>query len=446
MLVRTARRELSVKRGAGARGIWREVGWIVAGEAVGALGSIAAVRLLTTSLSPEEYGLLALGSTVATLLGQVLLGPLANGCERYFGAAREHGRLAELLWAVRRLTAAASLLGLVIAAVVMLGLAISGHAEWVSLAAGGFAFALISGWERIVDGLQNAARARAIVAWHQALRQWLRPLVALLLIGAIAHQGAVALAGFGVASVLVLISQLTLARGRMAGDPTHFFDSSAAHAELSRVLKYSAPFAAWGVFTWLQLSADRWALQLFGTSQDVGLYAVLLQLGVYPLTLAGGVFAQLSAPIVFSRVGDGRDIARMREAFQMVWALAAGFLALSALAVAGAWLLSGPVFSVLVAPDYRQASSLLPLAVAAGAAFSVGQLLCLLPMAAGRSSALIPPKIGTAALAGAMYLLGAWQAGLQGVLVVSIIVGGVYMVWSAAVAWHVTGRAGMIVG
>jgi len=443
VLVRAARRELSFKRAAGTRGIWREVGWIVAGEAVGALGSIVAVRLLTTSLSPEEYGLLALGSTVATLLGQVLLGPLANGCERYFGAAREHRRLAELLWAVRRLTAAASLLGLLTAAAIMLGLAIAGHAEWETLAAGGFAFALISGWERIVDGLQNAARARAIVAWHQALRQWLRPVVALLLIGAIAHQGAVALAGFAVASVLVLGSQLTLARGRVASGSVHSLDPETARTELSRVLRYSAPFALWGVFTWLQLSADRWALQLFGTSQDVGLYAVLLQLGVYPLTLAGGVFGQLSAPIVFARVGDGSDFARVREAFQMVWALAAGFVALGALAVVGAWLLNRTLFDFLVAPDYRQASSLLPLAVAAGAAFSVGQLLCLLPMAAGRSSTLLPPKIGTAALSGALYLLGAWQGGMQGVLVASVLVGVVYVVWSAGVAWQVSRARGI---
>jgi O-antigen/teichoic acid export membrane protein len=334
------------------------------------------------------------------------------------------------------------LIGLVVAALVVAILSVTGHTQWVALAAGGFAFALISGWERIVDGLQNAARARAVVAWHQALRQWLRPLIAIVLLAAIAHEGAIALAGFGVASIVVLASQLVLARGRLTSSTTEYIDAAVARDEVKRVLHYAAPFAAFGVFSWLQFSLDRWALQIFGTSQEVGLYAVLLQLGVYPLTLLGAVFGQLAGPIVFARVGAGTDPSRVRESARIIWALVGGFLALSALAGIGAWVLSGPVFDLLAAPDYRQASWMLPLAVAAGAAFSVGQLLCLLPMAAGKSTALVSPKIGTAILSVPLYLLGAWQAGMQGVLLASIVVGLVYIVWSAGVAWQVSRRAG----
>jgi O-antigen/teichoic acid export membrane protein len=445
MLARAARREMLLGRAARMRGIWREIAWIIAGEAVGAVGSIVAVRILTSALNPVEYGLLALGSTIATLLGQVLLGPLANGFERFFAAADEHRRLPELFWSVRRLTAAASAIGLAAGAFVTVGLSVTGHAEWETLAAGGFIYALISGWERIVDGLQNAARARAIVAWHQALRQWLRPVVALLLLGVIAQTGAVALAGFGAASALVLVSQLTLARGRFASTSRHDFDSAVARAELVRVLRYSAPFTIWGIFSWLQLSSDRWALQILGTAHDVGLYAVVWQLGLYPITLAGTVLSQLSAPIVFARVGDGHDSARLRESLRMTWALVASFVALSAVAVVGAWALNRPLFELLVASDYRQASGLLPIAVAAGAAFSVGQILCLLPMAAGRSSVLIPPKIGTAILSVALYFLGAWQGGIQGILIASVLVAGVYVAWTAGVALQITRHAGLTV-
>src|SRR5438874_2297495 len=50
---------------------------------------------------------------------------------------------------------------------------------------------------------------------------------------------------------------------------------------------YAWPFAAWGIFTWMQTASDRWALQGRGTS-EVGFYAALYQLGYYPMTLLSG--------------------------------------------------------------------------------------------------------------------------------------------------------------
>jgi O-antigen/teichoic acid export membrane protein len=366
-------------------------------------------------------------------VSQTLLGPLASAAERFFATATERRRLAELLGALLRLVVAASVLSLVAGLVFVPILAASGGLHWAWLAATGCLFALISGWERILDGIQNAARARSLVAWHQALRQWLRPLVAVLLVGLFTRSGEVALAGFAAASAGVLFSQVLFARNLLSA-ALGALRRAEVGEEQARLLRYAGPFAAWGVFTWLQISSDRWALQLLSTSDAVGIYAVLLQLGIYPLTLVGMLLSQVGGPIVFARVGDGSDPIRLQQGFRVTLTLVASFVAISVCAISAAAVLHQPLFELLVAPAYRQSSPLLPLALAAGAAFNIGQLLCLLPLAAGNSKSLIVPKIGTALLSVPLYFAGAAQAGIQGVLVVNLFVSIVYLAWMGGIA------------
>ena len=58
--------------------------WVILGQLTSAVGSLAAVRLLTAYLDAEAYGKFALGSTIALLVNQSLFGPLTNACVRYW--------------------------------------------------------------------------------------------------------------------------------------------------------------------------------------------------------------------------------------------------------------------------------------------------------------------------------------------------------------------------
>src|SRR5207244_2887150 len=71
----------------------REFLWVGIGQAAAALGGLAGVSLLTRALTPERYGELALGMTVATLTQQSLLGPVAGALLRFFAPATEAGQL-----------------------------------------------------------------------------------------------------------------------------------------------------------------------------------------------------------------------------------------------------------------------------------------------------------------------------------------------------------------
>lgn len=410
---------------------WREIAWVAGGQAIGAVGAIVGVRLLTMLLDPSDYGEFALGLTLAVLLSQTLLGPLSSASERFFAPSREAGRTLGYFAALARLTAGAS--GLILGGVLFLslGLLLAGLAPWVPLAVSAVLFALFSGWEGMLDAVQNAARHRALVAWHQGLRQWIRPCMAFVLLTAIGSSGVAALAAYALASLLVLGSQAWFFRRgvrRLAPLAGGDFEMRVVRGQM---VAYATPFGMWGLFTWVQISSDRWALQVLGSSQAVGLYAIVLQLGFYPINLIATLLIQLAAPIVFAQAGEGTDMARTNSATRLCAQLAVGMLAVTLLLAAVTSVMHEVIFAVLVGQQYRSVSFLLPLAILGGGLFNVGQMLSLVPMALGATRALLAPKIGTAVLAVVLNLMGAYLFGTTGVLVAGLLFAIFYLTWVA---------------
>jgi O-antigen/teichoic acid export membrane protein len=394
---------------------WREAAWILIGQAVGAVGAIVGVRVLTGLLTPDAYGEFALGLTAATLVMQIVTGPLANAFERFYAPAQESGRTYAFLRAMRHLTVRASLVVVLLGLLVGLVLVLGGRSDLALFTSAAVGFAVLSGWEGILDGVQNAARQRKVVAFHQGLRQWLRPLAAGGLISVVSPVGWVAMSGYAIGSLATLGSQTWLFR-RIAGSGAPHTDEAETRALRQQMLGYAQPFATWGIFSWMQMSSDRWALQFFGATNDVGLYAVLAQLGAYPLNLVGGMLVQLAAPFVFARAGAGVDRGRLRSASLLCVWLALTMLGVTTVLAALAHVGHSLLFALVAAPEYRSVSTLLPLTIVSSGLFGVGQMLSLIPMAAGDSRALLAPKISTALLALAMNAAGAYLFGLVGVL------------------------------
>jgi O-antigen/teichoic acid export membrane protein len=413
---------------------WRELAWISAGQVLGALGAVVGVRLLTGVLTPTVFGELALGVTSATLAFQVLLGPLVNAYDRYYASARETGRSEEFFSAVRRLTTRVSLLILLIGVLVIAALTVLGQTHWLGLAAAAVAFGLLSGWESVLDGIQNAARQRGFVALHQVVRQWLRPILAVALLTTVATTSAVGMGAYAIASLLVLCSQFFFFRRTLGSEPsTPTFDPSRLPLE-SRMLSYATPFAIWGVFTWMQVSSDRWALQIWGTSADVGLYAIVIQLGSYPITLLGAMLTQVAVPIIFAYAGEGSDLRRITIAIQLCLAMALGVFCVTILLTIGGLIGHRQIFALLVGPEYQSASFLLPLGFLSGGLFVAGQMLSVVPMALGRSQTLLAPKILTALLAIVLNVIGAATLGSPGVLWAGLAFAICYGIWVAITA------------
>ncbi len=160
--------------------------------------------------------------------------------------------------------------------------------------------------------MQNAARQRVVVAWHDGLAPWLRFIAAVVLIGLLGAFSSVAMLGYGLASVIVLSSQFLFFRRRISVMDTTRAVPEVTHEWTRKMYNYGWPFAVTGLFSWVHASSDRWALQIFSSTSTVGLYTVLYQIGYYPISLLANLITQLVMPVLFSRAGDGSDLARMQ--------------------------------------------------------------------------------------------------------------------------------------
>ena len=411
--------------------------WIVLGQAAAVIGSLAGVRLLTELLPPAAYGELALGLTIATLVNQTVLGPLANGASRFYAPAQDQGDLAGYLAAVGRLMAAATGVLTLIVLLALAGLLLAGLAQWIAIACAALVFATLSGYNAVLNGIQNAARQRAVVALHQGLESWARFLVAAGLLIWLGASSTVAMSGFALAVALVLASQFVFFRkisltARTVVDPRGW---------QRQIWKYCWPISVFGSFTWVQLASDRWALELFATTREVGTFAALFQLGFYPMAMASTMATQFLAPIFYQRAGDASDSRRNEDVSKLSWKLTGYTLGATGAAFLLSLLFHRQIFLVLVAREYASVSHLLPWMLLAGGVFAAGQTIALNLMSQMRTQSMMAAKIVTALLGVILNFAGAYWLGTPGVVLAAVVFSVSYFAWMSALARHRTPSA-----
>lgn len=411
----------------------REFFCIGTGQAATMMGSLIGVRMLTGVLPPEAYGELSLGMTAAVLVNQVIFGPVSQASLRFFAPAREADEFRHFTSALSGLLLWSFAVMAALAVFVCFVLLLTGHAGRIWLALAAFGYALFWGYSTVLGGIQNAARQRAVVAWHNALSTWARFMVAAGMVVWLGVNSAIAMAGYVWASLIVLLSQLWFFKQRFLDDR----GSGEGSVECSRLWRssmvgYAWPFACWGVLTWAQMASSRWALQIFTSTQDVGLYTALYQLGYAPITILTGLMVQLLAPIFFQRAGDASDPSRMRDVYSLNWRLTLWALILASVMSLAAAALHGTVFHLLVDRAYYSVSGLLPLMVLSSGLFAAAQFALISLLSKTESLTLLAPKVVTAALGVLLNFAGAIWLGVPGVVGANLVFSIAYLAWILA--------------
>lgn len=376
------------------------------------------VRLLTELLDPAAYGELALGMTVATLVNQIVLGPLGNGVTRFYAPAVEGDDLGGYLSAVSKLVFWAT--GIIVLMILFAvgGLWIAGRGEWIVILSAAIIFAILSGYNSILSGIQNAARQRAVVALHQGMESWARFLVAAGLMVWLGATSTVAMLGYAIGAALVLASQSVYFRKIIQRAVNK------SHKEKNwreQMWQFSWPFSVIGLFAWAQLASNRWALGMFTTMQEVGLYAVLFQLGYYPISTGTGLAMKFFSPILYQRSGDATDDVRNTNVHDLVWRISFYSLLLTLIAFFLSLILHEWVFRLLVSVKYRSISYLLPFSVLTGGLLGTSQIYSQKLFCDLKAKKIIFPGIVTPLISVALSISGAIMFGLKGVIGANLI-------------------------
>ncbi len=409
----------------------REGVWIVIGQIVAVAGTLALVRVLTEYLNPVQYGQLALGLTIAGLVNQVVLGGIIAGIGRYYSIAAEYKDLGGFLHATFYLLAYATAVVAIIGLIIVLGLYWLDYIHWIGMVMAALVFSVLSSYNATLSSIQNAARQRAVVAFHGGLDAWLKIGLAVGIMLWLGVSSTSVIIGYACSSLLNVVSQLFFLRRTIIPQrpPTRN-----RHQWAPQIWAFSVPFTTFGGFTWMQQVSDRWALQAFATASDVGQYAVLFQLGYTPIALITGVAISFFGPILYQRSGDATDQGRNANVHRISWQITYLSLVVTVLGFGITFVLHEWLFGLLVAPEYMGSSHLLPWVVLAGGIFAAGQMLALKLISDMKSSVMTTAKIVTALIGILFNVIGAVLGGLQGVIGALVAFSAIYFVWMAMLA------------
>lgn len=411
----------------------KEGSWIIFGQISSAIASLVLVRILTEHLDPSQYGQLALALTLGTLVCQIAFSGSMPGIMRYYTIAAEKGQASEYLLATRHMMAYGTFIALGLSGLLLFSLPLFGKSDMLMLTCMTIIFSLLSNYNATQSMIQNAARQRLTVALHGSMDSWVRVLIALAFLTLWGNSATMVVVAYIVSLLLVLMSQAIFIQRLIPGKVTR---TAKSRRWADKIWEYSKPFVYFNTFTWVQASSDRWALDVFGTPQDVGLYTVLLQLGFTPIAIFIGLISTLIAPILFQRSGDTVDPSRNIEAHKLAWQITAIILLCTLIACLFASLLHGWIFRLLVAEQYYPISYLLPWMVLASGFFSAGQMLSLKLMSELKTKAMVLPKIATSLLGALLSFSGAYLAGSKGVVYGAITFSILQLLWLAWLSRH----------
>lgn len=405
--------------------LFKEGSWIVCGQLASVVGSLLLVRVLTEYLDTVQYGQLALGLTVAGLVNQVVMGGITNGITRYYSIANEKNDLINYVRASIRIMGYATVTIVAIAFVLVIGLISLDYFEWLSLAFAALVFSVISGYNSALNGIQNAARQRSVVAFHGGLDAWLKILFAMGMVAWIGASSTNVVIGYAFSSLLITCSQFIFLRRLIVP----YRNDHASINWLSQIWAYSSPFCAWGFFTWVHLASDKWALQIYATTQEVGLYAVLYQLGYTPIVLLTGVFCSFLGPILFQKIGNATDETRKSLVHSITWYIALVGLVMTGFGFVLTFVFHKSIFQLLVAQNFHNISYLLPWMISAGGLFAVGQILSLKLMSEMQTVSMFKVKFSTAIIGTSLNLYFASSFGICGVVISINLFSFLYLMW-----------------
>lgn len=403
----------------------REAFWVATGLGVSVLSMLVGTRVLTTLLTTEEYGRLALSLSLATLAVQVGVAPIALTTIRFYVHWREAGRLKMLILHMGAYLSISVVLVLIVYAVLAV------FSKWV-IALPGIGIILLTGLfstllmlNRVALGLEDAARERRRRALLQSFFEVTRFSFAVGLILMLRRETAeVVLGGFLIAALLVVTVQFfTLYRRYKTewqkGNDNKWTYNEAPVAGLSRFL---LPLFLSYACIWIVMMAERWALHYFGSVADVGGYTAVYQLAYMPMMLVSNFLLLLTTPIIYQYISVEKNIANTEQAlkanrhlaFVIVGCAFSGFVVLE---------FFHPFFGrLLLGPDFRSYSWIFPWLFLAGGCFAASQQLLLKLSCELRTLPLAFLWSAIAAIAATSYVISTrtWQLGGLVVSVVAI--------------------------
>lgn len=410
--------------------------WIFAEQVGTAIAGLFGVKLLTNILGPSEFGIFILANTVVVLVSvNFLFGPLGLGLMRFWSISQSRGDLGAFYAVSRMLEKYVIIISIIVATVlVIISVNIKGR-NWGILMAFSMMAGITSGCLVLRLFVFTAARKRKWVSLLNIGKAVLKPLIAAGFILLINKNATWAMVGYLVATFIIML----LAE--------HFYNcivSNTIYSTLTKnnnlssikkdIISFSWPFAMWGIFNWIYVSCDKWALQAYHGVEVVGAFSVVSQLAIYSLVYSYNFLNNLFVPIAFQRAGDLNNNQNIISANKILVIMTIIYILGTIILILLFSVFHYPLVLLISNIQFADLSFLLPWLTFAWSLFYIGQILSNFGMLANQPQVYIMPKIVSAIVAGICTFYLSNKIGSTGVVYGLIIAGIIYSLWCGIIA------------
>ncbi len=322
---------------------------------VPALIALVSVPIFTGAIPPAEYGAYFLITSAVTLVSSLAIGWLSSAAVRHFVPSKKEGRLNEYMATVVW-TALLSLVGAAVLSGIFVWVMRGSLSEQVlRLAPAALTFLVFNFITDMLSQVMRASRQAAAFAFVQLLGSVSATAISIgLVLGTELGANGILIGGsLGWAIALVFI--LRNLAGQASLSPAHY------SVPLARELvTYGLPLVPLSVASWMLVFIDRYAIELFRDSVEVGMYSVSYSLGERFMMLVAMPLLLTMAPSLietYETVGE-KVASGLQKQFIRYFALLT-FPVLAGIAAA-----APTIMVVLTAPEYRDAWPVLPIVAA----------------------------------------------------------------------------------
>ena len=410
--------------------VFKEFSWIAFGQFLTVIGSLFGIRLLTSLLSNEQYGELALAMTIGTFLYLTIFGPISNGVYRYFSLATKKNDTNNYLKAIQKIILYTSFFIFIFALVVIFILKIIGYSQMINLTIVSLLFGILSGYTVILNGIESASRNRRLVAFHKSLAIWLRFIFAGLFILSFGVSSTNAMLGQAIAIMIILFSQILFLSKRIKNKKDlNLLNKTSQKEWQSKIYRFSWPYASWSILAWGNNSSAKWGLEFFSGNVFVGFYAVLYQLGFYPMQLIIGLFTNFLTPFYYDKVEDGKNKVKLKNIFSLGIFIYLLIVSILSIPVIISFNYHEFIFKLFVDSKFSNFSFLLGPLMLASLIKNSTSLISLLFQAKGDVKSLVVPNNILDFIGILLSILGAYYQGIIGIVFAYLIYSLIYLLW-----------------
>jgi O-antigen/teichoic acid export membrane protein len=391
--------------------------YLVLGQFISFCGNVGIVLLLAKELSSEELGHIAIINTVWVFTSQLIYGPSGNSFSRFYPEAEKKESLANYWAVLKRIILEDIVLIIQIFCVPLIGVLVYLDVFTWSFFIIIILYFILNGVYVSLLPVVNAFMKRGVYSIFQASMACFK----LMILYAAFFMGKTQI--FSVYSVYFLVCLIISA---VLITYVKKFTLNSASSDVSEPLnklqmnvkEFRRPFRQTAVFTWMQLSADKWVLLVFSNAKDVGGYSLLYQISYMPFVLISTVLNNLMAPRLnkFITAGGVISLWKKEDYFRKYIIAMAFFYGVISIFL---YYFSEIVFKLYLPKEYLEFREYAILMIVGGGVYAFYQSLSLYFTAIKKNYLMTKSKIAIPIIAIIMYPISVFLGGFKG-LVLSI--------------------------